>query len=132
MSITEDIEQIKSLNLDVQLTTFDKSVPKIDVEQIARITRTESWTIEELKKQLVRQVHLIAHNALLEYDRNPDERQVILVKTIRDHIKKRLLLGSDIEESNDELRLRIIWVMIDQVRDVFLRSELIEGIFEKR
>ena len=132
MNITEDIEQIKSLNLDAQLTTLDKSVPEIDVQQIARITRTESWTIEELKKQLVRQVHLIAHNALLEYDRNPDERQVILVKTIRDHIKKRLLLGSDIEESNDERRLRILWAMIDQVRDVFLRPELIEGIFTKR
>jgi hypothetical protein len=132
MNITEDIEQIKSLNLDAQLTTLDKSVPEIDVEQIARITRTESWTMEELKKQLVRQVHLMAHNALLEYDRNPDERQVILVKTIRDHIKKRLLLGSDIEESNDERRLRILWAMIDQVRDVFLRSELTEGIFAKR
>ncbi|MBI2487738.1 MAG: hypothetical protein HYW01_12510 [Deltaproteobacteria bacterium] len=38
----------------------------------------------------------------------------------------------DVEESNDERRLRIIWAMIDQVRDVFLRSELIEGIFAKR
>lgn len=76
MNITEDIEQIKSLNLDADLTTLDKSVPKIEVEQIARITKTEHWTIEELKKHLVRQVHLIAHNALLEYDRNPDERQV--------------------------------------------------------
>ena len=118
---------------DADLTTFNKGgVPKIEVEQIARITRTEHWTMEELKKQLVRQIHLIAHNALLEYDRNPDERQVILVKITRDHIKKRLLLGNDIEESNDERRLRIIWVMIDQVRDVFLKSELIEGIFTKR
>lgn len=132
MNITEDIEQIKSLNLDAQLTTLDKSVPRIEVDQIARVTRTEHWTIEDLKKQLVRQVHLIAHNALLEYDRNPDERQVILVKVIRDHIKKRFLLGSDIEESDNERQLRILWAMIDQVRDVFLRSELIEGIFAKR
>ena len=80
----------------------------------------------------MRQVHLISHNALLEYDRNPDERRVILVKTLRDHIKKRFLLGTDIEESNDEERLRILWLIIDQVRDVFLRPELIEGIFAKR
>src|SRR3972149_6377522 len=132
MNITEDIEQIKSLNLDAQLTTLDKSVPRIDVEQIARMTRTERWTIEDLKKQLVRQVHLIAHNALLEYDRNPDERQVILVKTIREHIMKRFLLGANIEECDNERLLRILWLMIDQVRDVFLRSELIEGIFAKR
>jgi len=132
MNITEDIGQIKSLNLDADLTTLDKSVPEIEVEQIARITKTEHWTMEELKKQLVRQVHLIAHNALLEYDRNPDERQVILVKTIRDHIKKRFLLGTDIEESDNERQLRILWAMIDRVRDVFLRSELIEGIFVKR
>jgi len=107
-------------------------VPRIEVEQIARVTRTEHWTIDELKKQLVRQVHLIAHNALLEYDRNPDERQVILVKTIREHIMKRFLLGANIEECDNERLLRILWLMIDQVRDVFLRSELIEGIFAKR
>lgn len=133
MNITEDIEQIKSLNLDADLTTLDKSsVPKIEVEQIARITRTDQWTAEELKKQLVRQIHLIAHYALLEYDRNPDERQITLVKTIRDHIKKRFLLGSDVEESNDERQLRILWAMIDQVRDVFLRPELTEGIFTQK
>jgi len=132
MNITEDIEQIKSLNLDADLVTIDKSIPQIEVELIARITKTEHWTIGELKKQLVRQIHLTAHNALLEYDRNPDDRQVVLVKIIRDHIKKRFLLGSDIEESDNERQLRILWAMIDQVRDVFLRSELIEGIFTKR
>jgi len=133
MNITEDIEQIKSLNLDADLTTLDRSsVPKIEVEQIARITRTDHWTAEELKKQLVRQIHMIAHYALLEYDRNPDERQITLVKTIRNHIKKRFLLGSDVEESNDERQLRILWAMIDQVRDVFSRPELIEGIFTQK
>ena len=132
MNITEDIEQIKSLNLDADLTTLEKSVPKIEVEQIARITRTEQWTIDELKKHLVRQVHLIAHNTLLEFDRNPDGRQVILVKIIREHINKRFLLGTEIEESNNELQLRRLWAMIDQIRDVFLRPELIEGMLVKR
>jgi len=132
MNITEDIEQIKSLRLNGDLTTFAPDVPEIKVEQIARVTKTDHWTLEELKKQLVRQIHLIAHDALLEYDRNPDERQALLVKIIRVHIKKRFLLGSNIEESNDERLLRILWAMIDQVRDVFLRPELIEGIFTKR
>lgn len=133
MSITEYIEQIKSLNLDANLTTFDKSnIPKVEVEQIARITKTEHWSLDELKKQLVRQVHLIARDAFIEYDRNPDERQVGLVKIIREHIKKRLLLGNDIEESDDERRLRILWAMIDQVRDVFLKPELIEGILTRK
>jgi hypothetical protein len=132
MNITEDIERIKSIILGQDLVTFDKDVPEIEIEQIARSTKTEHWTLEELKKQLVRQIHLIAHDALLEYDRNPDERQAYLVKIIRDHIKKRLLLGNDFEETVDERRLRILWAMIDQVREVFLRPELIEGIFTKR
>ncbi len=133
MNITEDIEQIKSLNLDADVTTFDKSgVPEIGVEQIARVTKTEHWTMEELKKQLVRQVHLIAHSALLEYDRNPDERQVVLVKIIRDHLRKRFLFGKEIEESQDERPLRILWLMIDQVRDLFLRPELAEGILTSK
>jgi superfamily II DNA or RNA helicase len=132
MNITEDIEQIKSLNLDADLTTLSKDVPKIEVEQIARLTKTEQWSIEELKKQIVRQLHLLAHDALLEYDRNPDERQVTLVRIIREHIKKRLSGGQELEESIDELALRRLWGVIDQVRDVFLRSELIEGIFTKR
>lgn len=133
MNITEDIEQIKSLNLDADLTTFDKSgVPEIGVEQIARVTKTEHWTMEELKKQLVRQVHLIAYSALLEYDRNPDERQVVLVKIIREHFKKRFLFGKEIEESQDERPLRILWLMIDQVRDLFLRPELAEGILTSK
>jgi hypothetical protein len=132
MNITEDIGQIKSLNLDAGLVTLDKGIPQIEVEQIARITKTDHWTIDELKKQLVRQIHLIAHDALLEYDRNPDERQVVLVKILRDHIRKRFLLGSEIEESINEKQLRILWAMIDQVRDICLRSELLEGIFTKR
>ncbi len=51
MNITEDIDQIKSLNLDTDLTTLDKSsVPKIEVEQIAKVTKTEHWGLDGLKK----------------------------------------------------------------------------------
>jgi hypothetical protein len=130
INIIEDVEQIKSLNLDSELTTLDKgAVPQVRIEQVARITRTEHWSLDELKKHLIRQVHSIARDALIEYDRNPDERQVELVKIIREHLKKRLLGGHEIEEATDELALRRLWALIDQVRDLFLRPELIEGIF---
>jgi len=130
MDIIEDVQQIKSLNLDSELTTLDKgAVPQVQIEQVARITRTERWSLGEVKRQLIQQVHSIARDALIEYDRNPDERQVVLVRIIRDHLKKRFLGGYEIEDAMDELALRRLWAMIDQVRDVFLRPELIEGIF---
>jgi len=133
MNIVEDIDKIKSLNIDSDLTTLEKgNIPDIEVEKIAAITKTENWPIDELKKQLVKQIHSIAKYSLLEYDRNPDERQVILVKIIREHIKKRLLNGSDVEDSTDEILLRRLWAIIDQIRDVFMRPELIEGIFTRK
>ncbi len=133
MNIIEDIDKIKSLNIDSDLTTLEKgNIPDIEVEKIAAITKTENWPIDELKKQLVKQIHSIAKYSLLEYDRNPDERQVVLVKIIREHIKKRLLNGSNVEDSTDEILLRRLWAIIDQIRDVFMRPELIEGIFTNK
>ena len=133
MLITEDVAQIKSLNLDSELATLEKGeLPEISVEEIARITRTEQWPVVELKKRLVRQVHQIAHDALLEYDRNPDERQAVLVQIVRGHIKKRLLGGQEMEETDDEVALRRLWGVIDQVRDLFVRPELVEGVLAKR
>lgn len=133
LNITEDITQIKSLNLDSELTTLDKSeLPKIDLEEIAKITHTEKWDLPTLKEQIIKQVHQIAQSALLEYDRNPDQRQVLLVKIIREHLKKRFLVGYEIEDCGDELALRRFWWVIDQVRDLFLRPELIEGILKAK
>jgi hypothetical protein len=130
MNIIEDVEQIKSLNLDSELTTLEKgAVPEVQIEQVARITRTEQWSLEQVKKQLIRQVHSMARDALIEYDRNPNDRQVVLVKILREHLKKRFLSGHEIEETTDELALRRLWALIDQTRDLFLRPELIEGIF---
>jgi hypothetical protein len=127
--IAEDIAQIKSLNLDADLTTLDKSSqPDIDLEEVARVTHTEKWDLPTLKEQIVKQIHQIALSALLEYDRNPDQRQALLVKIIRAHIKKRFLGGYEIEDCDNELLLRRLWLIIDQIRDVFLRPELIEGI----
>lgn len=133
MDITEEIDEIKSINLDANLTTIEKAdIPDVEIKKIAKITKTENWSQDELKKQLIKQVHSIARDALIEYDRNPDERQVKLVKIIRQHIKKRLLGGHEIEDSDNEVALRRLWAIIDQVRDLFVRPELIEGIFAKK
>lgn len=132
MNISEDVAQIKSLNLDSDMTILDKSgLPEINVKDLAQITNTENWGVEELRKQLTKQIHSIARGALLEYDRNPDDRQAYLIKVIKQHIVKRFLFGEDTEEA-DEKRLRILWAMIDQVRDIFMRPELIEGILVKK
>ena len=47
-------------------------------------------------------------------------------------MKKRLLEGVDLEDSNEERLLRRLWAIIDQIRDVFMRPELIEGILTKK
>lgn len=131
MNITEDVAQIKSLNLDSEHVTLDKNLPEINVSDLAKITNTENWDIKELRKQLNKQIHSIAQSALLEYDRNPDDRQAYLIKVIKEHIVKRFLLGKDIEEA-DEKQLRILWAMIDQIRDVFMKPELVEGILTNK
>ncbi len=131
MIISEDVEQIKSLNLDSDLTTLDKNLPKVDIKNLAKATNTEQWDLNEIKKQLIKQIHDIAIASLLEYDRNPDDRQAYLIKVIREHIKKRLLLGKELEEADDR-NLRKLWAMLDQVRDLFIRPELIEGILNKK
>ena len=132
MNISEEVAQIKSLNLDSDMTTLDKSgLPEIDVKDLAQITNTENWNLEELRKQLAKQVHSIAQAALLEYDRNPDDRQAYLIKVIKQHITKRFLLGKDIDEA-EEKQLRILWAMIDQIRDVLMRPELIEGVLTNK
>jgi len=133
MDIVQDVKRIKSLNIDSEHVTSEKSdIPEVEIEKIARATKTEDWSAGELKEQLTKQIHSIARYALLEYDRNPDERQVILVKIIKDHIRKRLLGGTELGDSNDEVLLRRLWAIIDQTRDIFLRPELIEGIFIKK
>ena len=133
MDITQDIERIKSLNIDSEHVASEKAdIPEIEIENIARATKTEDWSTEELKKQLTKQIHSIARYALLEYDRNPDERIVVLVKVVKDHIRKKFFGGAELEDSANELELRRLWAVIDQVRDVFMRSELIEGILTKK
>lgn len=132
MNISEEFEQVKSYNLDADMTTMEKTeVPEVEIEKIAKITKTEQWSADELKKQLTKQIHSVAHSSLLEYDRNPDQRQAHLVKVVRNHISKRLLGGYELEEAG-EFELRRLWGVIDQVRDLFLRPELVEGILTNK
>lgn len=133
MNVSEEVRKIKSLKLDSDLTTLQNSdIPDIEVEKIARATKTDHWSLDELKKQIIKQIHSIARDALIEYDRNVDKRQVVLIQIIREHIKKRLLGGFDVDECKDEKFLRILWAIIDQVRDLFVRPELIEGILTRK
>lgn len=133
LTITEELAGIKSYNIDPDLVTLEKgNIPEVQVEQISKVTRTEHWSVDEVKERLVKQIHQIARDALVEFDRNPDDRQVTIVKIIREHLKKRFLAGMDVEESTDEAALRRLWGIVDQVHDLFLRPELIEGIFSKK
>jgi len=76
MNVTEEVERIKSINIETEHVAMMKAnIPEVELEKIAKATRTEEWSIKELKEQLIKQVHSIARYALLEYDRNPDERQ---------------------------------------------------------
>ena len=53
------------------------------------------------------------------------------IKIIKNHIAKRFLYGKPVEEA-EEKPLRILWAMIDQVRDIFMQPELIEGILSNK
>lgn len=55
----------------------------------------------------------------------PTQKQIL-------QTRKRLLGGAELEDSKDEVLLRRLWAIIDQVRDVFLRPELIEGILMRK
>ena len=132
MNISQEISQIKSLNLDSEHVSLQKNdIPEVDVQILEKATNTEQWDKKELIEQLEKQILSIARSALLEYDRNPDERQIILIKIIKNHIAKRFLYGNPVEEA-EEKPLRILWAMIDQVRDIFMQPELIEGILSNK
>jgi len=132
MNISQEISQIKSLNLDSEHVSLQKNdIPEVDVQILEKATNTEQWDKKELIEQLEKQILSIARSALLEYDRNPDERQIILIKIIKNHIAKRFLYGKPVEEA-EEKPLRILWAMIDQVRDIFMQPELIEGILSNK
>ena len=137
ITVSQEIKQIKSLNLDSEHVSLGKNdLPEIKVEDLEKATSTEQWDKKELIKQIEKQLISISRDALLEYDRNPDERQIKIIKAIKGHIQKRFLYGKNLDEAEEKL-LRILWAMLEQIRDAFTQPELIEGIlanndFKKR
>lgn len=128
INISQDIKQIKSLNLDSEHVSLEKNdLPEVKVEDLEKATNTDQWDKQEIIKQINKQLIAISRDALSEYDRNPDERQILVLKAIKGHIQKRFLFGKPLEEA-EEKPLRILWAMLEQIRDTFLQPELIEGI----
>ena len=66
----------------------------------------------------------------MEYDRNPDKRQETIYKALLDHIKKRFLLGHTIFETDDDQLIKKLWFAMTEMREIFLKPELIEGILD--
>lgn len=128
IKIEQVISQIKSRNLDSGFDILEKGdLPEIKVQDVETKVKV---TIEELKERIAKQIRSIAQDSLQEYDGNADERQELIHYILTDHIKKRFLLGKTIIECNDERLLDLLWSVINQVREIFLRPELIEGILK--
>lgn len=98
---------------------------KIDVNLVNEV---KNMSIEELKQAITSEINNLSRDALLEYDRNPDKRQDIIYKVLIEHIKKRFLLGNDLNSVEDINLLRILWFTMTEMREVFLDPGLISGI----
>jgi superfamily II DNA or RNA helicase len=127
MSIEERIKQIKSRNLDSGFNTLDAGdIPDVDIK---KISVKSDWTIDELQKMILTLVDDVSYDALIEYDGNPDNRQEKLYMIISEHVKKRFLGGGDLAKCRNKLLLSIVWSAWPQIRENFLKPELIDSIF---
>jgi hypothetical protein len=127
VSIEERINQIKSRNLDSGFTTLEK-VEKIPDISVPNIETAIHHSTEELQKIMLKEMSNTAKDALIEYDGNPDSRQTIIYDVLNNHIKKRFLGGSEISQCNNKHLLELLWDTWSQIRENFLKIELIEGI----
>jgi hypothetical protein len=128
IKIEQVISQIKSRNLDSGFDILEKGdLPEIKVQDVETKVKV---TVGELKERIAKQIRSIVQDSLQEYDGNADERQEIIHYILTDHIKKRFLLGKTVIECNDEKLLDLLWSVINQVREIFLKPELIEGILK--
>ena len=126
VSIEEKINQIKSRNLDSGFNTLDKEeIPNIEVGQLRT---TAARSVDELQRMILKEMTEAASDALIEYDGNPDGRQEHIYAIISNHLKKRFLGGSEIGQCTNKPILEILWAAWPQVRDNFLKPELIDGI----
>jgi hypothetical protein len=130
VSIEEKINQIKSRNLDSGFNTLDKEeIPNIEVSEL-RVSATRS--VDELQRLLLKEMDATASDALIEYDGNPDGRQERIYAIIADHLKKRFLGGNDVSQCTNKPMLEILWATWSQVRENFLKPDLVEGILANR
>lgn len=130
VSIEEKINQIKSRNLDSGFNTLDREeIPNIDVSSVQV---TAERTVEELQRLVLKEMDATAEDSLIEYDGNPDSRQERIYAVISGHIKKRFLGGSEVGQCTNRSMLVVLWAAWSQVRDNFLKPELIEGILTNK
>ncbi len=126
MSIEQTIREIRSKNLDSGFDTIErKNLPDIQVKDVQKIAEPN---LEQLRYMLSAQIRRLAHDALMEYDRNPDARQAVLLAVIHDHLRKRFLLGHGLQACEDQRLLEMVWAVFDQIRANFLNPSLIESI----
>lgn len=129
MDIQQTIRQIQSRNLDSGFDSLEKKdLPQIDVKDV---NSTAESSVDQLRYLLAAQARRLAHDALMEYDRNPDARQEILLQVINDHVRKRFLLGHGVHECPDQQLLEMVWALFDQIRANFLNPALIASILSQ-
>jgi type III restriction enzyme len=129
MDIQQTIRQIQSKNLDSGFDSLEKKdLPHIDVKDV---NSTAESSVDQLRYLLAAQARRLAHDALMEYDRNPDARQEILLQVINDHLRKRFLLGHGVHECSDQRLLEMVWALFDQIRANFLNPALITSILSQ-
>lgn len=125
VEIDQIIKQITKRDLVSGFNEQETNSFQIDVHKIQQV---KQMTMEQLQKTIDKEIIDIAHDALMEYDRNPDKRQEMIYKVLADHIKKRFLLGHTVFETNDEKLIKKLWFAMTEMRDIFLRPELVESI----
>lgn len=124
-----DIDQIiKQVTKRDLVSGFNEQETNSFLIDIHKVEQATQLTTEQLQKAIDQEVIDIAHDALMEYDRNPDKRQEVVYKVLLDHIKKRFLLGHTIFEADDDKLIKKLWFAMTEMREIFLRPELIEGI----
>lgn len=130
VSIEEKINQIKSRNLDSGFNILDKEeIPSIEIGGL-RTTATRS--IEELQRMILKEMDETAADSLIEYDGNPDNRQEYIYSIITNHLKKRFLGGCEVSQCTNKALLEVLWATWPQVRDNFLKPDLIDGILTNK
>ena len=125
-TISQEISQILSRNLDAGQDTLDRSeLPHIDPALLAVDVPVE---IGELKSKLLRRIRDLARTALLNYDGQADTRQEVVLRVIHEHIARRFTGGVKVYDLENIDRLRLTWHLLDQIKSNFYNPRLIGSI----